>query len=412
MREINRRNQVILLAIAALLATTALAGILIWESRTSAPRHVLFFVGEPERGAELFYGSKHCGICHAVNGSGGRVGPDLSGKQPEAPALGWLTAVLWNHQPGMWRLMRGGKTTYPKMNQEEMADVLAFLYLAGNADPKGDVKAGEMVFRNRGCVRCHSVRSSGGTGAPELTGVTAVGGSSAWTRAMWNHAQSMVGPVTKELGAWPEFRPGEMNNLIAYVSAGTPAAAAPKQVLHGSAERGWKLFQTSCLQCHAVRGSGGKAGPELGPGNDLPLSTANFAGVLWNHAPGMLKQAAEKGAAVPQFQGNEVEDILMFLSSLRYFEPTGSPFLGERLFAQRGCAGCHGAQAEGGPGGPKLRTGADAFTAVKLAAALWSHGPNMQARAEELGIAWPTLEAADAGNIVSFLNSAGHADTK
>jgi cytochrome c553 len=97
-------------------------------------------------------------------------------------------------------------------------------------------------------------------------------------------------------------------------------------------------------------------------------------------------------------------DLIAFLATLRYFEPVGSPFVGERVFIIRGCARCHGSSSEGTRLGPRIRTGRDAYTAVSLTAALWKHGPRMVDRAEEMGIAWPTLEATDIGDLVSFLN--------
>ena len=174
---------------------------------------------------------------------------------------------------------------------------------------------------------------------------------------MWNHAQSMIEPVTKELGAWPQFTGAEMNDLVAYVNGAPSAAIQEDGSLRGSADHGWEVFQAKCIQCHSVRGKGGKIGPELGPAHELPRTSAQFAAVLWNHAPAMLQHAREARLAAPTLQGEEITDVLRFLASLRYFEPTGSPFLGERVFAERGCASCHGPSAEGTRNGPKLRAG-------------------------------------------------------
>jgi cytochrome c2 len=389
--------------IAVAVVATAILVVLLMRQSRSGERRALYIVGVPEKGAELFYGDKQCSTCHAVNGSGGRVAPDLSGKRPSTPAMGWLTAVLWNHAPGMWRQMRHGNVSYPHLNSEEMAHILAFLYEAGNVDPPGDPNAGQRVFDEKGCVQCHSVRSSGGKTAPELSTVAGSGGSSAWTRAMWNHAQAMVDPVTRALGHWPQFTGSEMNDLIAYVGAGASNARERVHPVRGSAERGWQVFQTKCIQCHSVRGQGGAVGPELGPQTELPLSTSQFAGVLWNHAPTMLKVV--RGLGIPALlEGDQIVDLQMFLASLRYFEPTGSAFVGERVFTERGCAGCHGSAAEGTQQAPPLRSGPEAFTTVSFTTALWKHGPKMVDRAEESGTRWPMLQATDIGDLVSFLN--------
>lgn len=404
MAPMGKRKQFLLWILAAVVASAALTVTLAYGYRANT-RHAAYIVGVPERGAELFFGSKGCATCHAVNGAGGRVGPDLSGKVPESPAMGWMTTVLWNHAPGMWRQMRRAYGPYPRLNQEEMADILAFLYEASNTDRKGDATAGRLTFEQKGCARCHSVNGSGGKNAPDLSKVAGSGGSPAWALAMWNHAQSMVDPVTKSLGEWPQFKNTEMNDLMAYTGVSEARNSSGHKSSRASAERGWQVFQEKCKGCHSVHGQGGNAGPELGPDKDLPLSTARFASVMWNHAPTMLKLAREKGVPAPMLQGSEMTDLLVFLGSLRFVEPTGAPLLGEQIFSERGCARCHGAKAQGASG-PALRLGAEAYTTVSFTAALWRHGPKMQDRAEELGIGWPSLKATDIGDLVSFLNDA------
>ena len=334
------------------------------------------------------------------------MAPDLSAIRPGKPAMAWLTTILWNHAPGMWRQMRSAGP--PNLSQEEMAHLLAFLFQAGTTDRPGDPAAGQRVFSSKGCARCHAVRSAGGHSAPDLGQVAGSGDPVLWMHAMWNHAQFMIDPITREIGSWPQFHAEEMNDLIAYVT-GAPrgGASANGSVLRGSAERGWQVFQTKCIQCHAVRGNGGHAGPELGPDHDLPHTPVQFATILWNHAPAMLQRARESGITPPTLQGDEIADVLQFLVSLQYFEPSGSPFLGERLFAERGCARCHGPKALGTHEGPGLRAGADTYTTVTLATSLWRHGPAMRTHAEQLGIAWPTLEPGDIGDLISFLNDPG-----
>jgi mono/diheme cytochrome c family protein len=395
-------NPLRLWIIAALIAIAALIGGVLWQ-RWSAPRHSVYIVGIPEKGAALFFGKKQCAICHSINGSGGRVAPDLSGTRPGTPAMGWLTAVLWNHAPGMFRQMRHGNVAFPQLNTEETAHILAFLYQAANSDRTGDLSAGERVFHDKGCSHCHSIRHSGGNTAPDLSTTALAGSTSLWTRAMWNHAQSMVDPVTKALGRWPQFKGNEMRDLIAYAGAGAPTPASGNQ-MRGNAERGWQVFQSKCIACHAVRAQGGNIGPALGPERDLPLGEAQFASVLWNHAPAMLR--SEKGASLPRLEGDEVADLRTFLGSLRYFEPAGSALVGERVFTERGCAHCHGQAAQGTKLAPPLRSEAEAFTTVSFTSALWKHGPRMMDRIEESGAKWPVLEATDVGDLVSFLNSA------
>jgi cytochrome c2 len=394
------RKQFLLWVGAAVVAATGLVIILVLERRpVASARHTFYVVGDAQQGRILFFGEKQCSICHSIKGEGGRIAPDLSQAQPAAPAMGWLATVLWNHAPGMFRRIRGTKA-YPQLNSQEMADILAFLYQSAGADPPGDLQAGRIVFEKKGCVRCHSVRASGGKAAPDLSRAASAGANE-WTRAMWNHSQSMVRPVTEALGAWPEFIGSNMTDLLAYINEGV---AEPPHETAGNTDRGWKVFQARCIQCHTIRRSGGSLGPELGPERDLPLTTTRFASVLWNHAPVMLRLSQEKGIALPQLDGNDMSDLVAFLASLRYYEPAGSPLVGGRTFNERGCSRCHGGSAEGTQLGPRIQAGGEAYTAVSFTAALWKHGPRMVDQCEKLGIAWPTLAPADIGDLVSFLN--------
>jgi cytochrome c2 len=405
MAMLNGGKRLLIVITAALIAAAVLVAVFIQVRGPTNTRRALYIIGEPQKGAALFFGDKQCGICHAVNGEGGRVAPDLSGRQPGTPAMGWLVAVLWNHGPGMWRQIRRKNEPYPKMDAQEMADILTFLYQASSIDRAGDASAGQRVFNEKGCVRCHSVGGTGGQAAPELSKIASGLDSNVWTRAMLNHAGSMIGPITSTLGRWPQFTGNEMNDLIAYVRLSAPQPATKAQEIPGNAERGWAVFQNRCIQCHSVRGLGGSVGPELGPERDFPLTTEQFASVLWNHAPAMIQQSREHRIPAPVLQGNEMADLRTFLASLRYFEPTGSPLVGESVFSERGCAACHGQMAEGTKIGPGLRSGKEAFTTISFSAALWRHGPRMIDRAEELGMPWPTLKPTDIGNLVSFLNA-------
>lgn len=405
MARLSGRNQLLFWIPSALIAVALTVAVYMQLRQPFTKQRPLYLVGDSEKGAALFYGDKQCGICHSVNGAGGRVAPDLSGKRPVPPAMGWLVTVMWNHGPGMWRQIRRKNQPYPQLDSEEMADILAFLYQASNTDHAGDASAGQRVFNEKGCSRCHSVGSAGGKAAPELSAIAAGGDSNAWTGAMLNHAGLMVRPITSTLGQWPQFSGSEMNDLIAYVNPTASGTANNPREITGNAERGWGVFQSKCMHCHAVRGQGGSLAPGLGPEGDIPLTTAQFASLMWNHAPAMLRLGNESGTPSPQLRGNEMADLLAFLASLRYFEPTGSPLVGERVFAERGCSACHGPKAEGTRSGPNLKAGAKAYTTVSFTAALWRHGPRMIDRAEENSIPWPTLRPTDIGELVSFLNA-------
>jgi cytochrome c len=356
MAPIGSRKEFFYWVAAAAVATACLTLIVTSGRRRESARTALQVAGNPDKGAELFFGSKRCSVCHAVDGKGGRIAWDLRGRPPGNPAMGWMTSVLWNHAPGMWRKIRTSNQSYPQLDQQEMADMLAFLYQAANTDKPGDVEAGKRVFEEKGCIRCHAVNGAGGARGPDLSALLAAHNPNAWITTMWNHAQGMAEPVMQSLGNWPQFDGKSMNNLVAYAASGAPKSSQPQvanttaPLTRGNAELGWKAFEAKCIQCHSVRGQGGKAGPGLGPESQLPLTTSQFAALLWNHAPAMLASVKSNSQTLPKLEGDDIVHLTAFLASLRYVEPTGSALVGAKVFSDRGCASCHGEKGEGGFG--------------------------------------------------------------
>src|SRR5437868_13214533 len=77
--------------------------------------------------------------------------------------------------------------------------------------------------------------------------------------------------------------------------------------LHAALPICWQVFQMKCIQCHAVRGNGGHAGPELGPDHDLPHTSVQLATVLWNHAPAMIQSARDASMSAPRSEEHTSE---------------------------------------------------------------------------------------------------------
>ena len=205
---------------------------------------------------------------------------------------------------------------------------------------------------------------------------------------------------------WPNLAGDDMNDLLACLSEICSGPQWESGLLPASPERGWQLFQAkSCISCHSVNGVGGKRGPSLSPRRRLPLSVGRFTAVMWNHSPEMAAAMAAWKVPRPSFDDRQMADLVAFLSSLRYLEPTGSPLIGETVFAERGCDHCHGSLAEGNRRGPALRGASRSYTTIALATGLWRHGPQMRERAQTENVPWPTLAESDIGNMLSFLST-------
>lgn len=396
-------RQFLLWALAAVAAVALLVGVLEWEDQHRERRWNTLSVGIPRTGAQLFQ-SKGCVRCHAVNGAGGRIAPDLGSERPSSGADQLVTG-MWNHAPRMWERIREEKIAYPSMNPQEMAHVFAYLYTARYVGEAGDADAGRRVFESKGCIGCHMLRGTGAKKGPDLTTRATVDSLVGWTQAMWNHAPAMESAMREAGVAWPKFQEGEMNDLLAYLREGRPATAGG-DLLPADPERGKKLFQEkSCAACHSLKGEMGRVGPALQSRQKLPPTIIQFAGSLWNHSPQMWQTMKARGVARPVFRDREMADLVAFLYSLYYFEPGGSASVGEMLFAGRGCSLCHGPAALGTSEGPGLRGRGKSFNSIALAAALWRHGPRMYKQTQDLGVPWPTLAETDVGDLITFLNT-------
>lgn len=385
--------------IAFALATSALlVAVLRWERRHAPARWTVLPVGSPREGEKLFQ-KKGCAHCHAVGGIGGTAGPDLGSGRTSRSRPDQLVVAMWNHAPRMWKRMQAERLDYPKLDDQEMADVFAYLFVARHEDEAGDAGRGRQLYETKGCTRCHSPHGrSDAPGGERASGKSA--SSVEWARAMWNHP-----PVTDDGGGEPPtFEGREMNDLLAF-ARGASVPGPDRLLLAADADRGWRLFrEKSCVACHSVKDETGKVGPQLGPGRELPATIVQLAGTLWNHSEAMSRAMQERGLTRPSFSGQEMADLVAFLYSVRTTEPGGSPRLGEVLYAGRGCDRCHGVRAVGTDRGPGLRGRGKRFTSISFAAALWRHG-HIYGRTRDTGQNWPELSEGDVGDLITFLNS-------
>jgi mono/diheme cytochrome c family protein len=103
--------------------------------------HSLEVVGDPGAGKALF-ASKGCGKCHAIDGEGARIGPDLGRSGHPHPPIE-LAGLMWNHSPTMTAVMRAMGMERPVFEGNEMADLLAYLREVQGMGPANHHDPGE-----------------------------------------------------------------------------------------------------------------------------------------------------------------------------------------------------------------------------------------------------------------------------
>lgn len=179
--------------------------------------------GTPERGARLFV-QKQCASCHAVGGKGARVGPELG--RGVHVSLTQFAARMWNHGPKMWARMQERGVQVPRLKGQEMADIVAHLYVSHYFDEAVDAPRGQTVLQSKGCLDCHAARGQGGKVGADLGTYRAARSSAALVAGLWNHPRYLE--ARRQEVAWPLLTGQELADMASALAALPRVAAPPK----------------------------------------------------------------------------------------------------------------------------------------------------------------------------------------
>ena len=173
-----------------------------------------------------------------------------------------------------------------------------------------------------------------------------------------------------------------------------------------SIDQGARLFRSKgCTACHGSTGRGTSLAPDLRSAIQQ-LRASEIAGELWNHSAGITEAIVRSGVTFPQFQGNELTDVISYLYYLRYEEMAGDEGRGQQMFQTKGCSRCH--SLEGVPSvGPDLAQSAVVTDPISLATAMWNHAPSMYAHVREAGIDWPLFQGDEMRDLGAYLRKLG-----
>jgi mono/diheme cytochrome c family protein len=270
--------------------------------------------------------------------------------------------------------------------------------------PSQDPLAGARVFGAKGCNRCHSINGLGGKVGPDLARIARPHSFFDLAADMWNHLGKMV-PRMQQLGIPPpRLDDREVGDLVGFLYT-LNYFDRP-----GDAAAGRKLFREKrCILCHQARGTGGVVGPDLDSLQQF-ASPIFIASAMWNHAPRMAEVMKEKGIERPRFTGQELRDLIAFLSPATagaqegplYVLP-GRPDTGRQLFTEKHCIECHSVGGTGGKVGPDLVELGVRRSPIEFAAAIWNKEPLMLAAMKSRSIKTPQLRPDEMADIVAFL---------
>lgn len=272
--------------------------------------------------------------------------------------------------------------------------------------------AGAVVFREQGCVACHTVNGSGGSLGPDLRTATASIDVYGITADLWNHLPEMTARMDSLSIRRPRLSARETGDLVAFLYM---IGSAPQA---GSAEAGERFFRESgCIRCHRIGTAGGVIGPALDRIPSLRSPNGLAAG-LWNHSGSMIPRMVEMGIPYPTLSSVDLANLEAFIVGSAARDDAvdeapawvlpGNADRGRELVEQRGCRSCHLIAGRGAGSAPELAAVGSRRSSGEYLAALWNKGPAMRAAFSARGESPPTFEPGEMADLTAYLQSLGY----
>jgi mono/diheme cytochrome c family protein len=202
----------------------------------------------------------------------------------------------------------------------------------------------------------------------------------------------------------------KIQKIVFAVAAGLCAGIAAAQTApEMDSARGEQLFRSlSCVQCHSIRGEGGKTGPDLTKGIARNLTPEAFISAMWNHAPAMWAAMRERGMKPDNLNAQGAADLFAYFYSLHFFDKPGDAGRGKHLFETKHCASCHGLTQPVLPAAKPVAQWEATYAPIALVDAMWNHSAKMHEEFTRRKLRWPELTSQDLTDILLYLrNSAG-----
>jgi cytochrome c2 len=167
--------------------------------------------GDPEEGGRVF-AHLGCGQCHGPSGANAWA---ALLRRTNALSAAENGAALLRHLPSIGG---GGRAARP-LPEKDMADLLAYLSLAGANVPGGDARAGGEVFARNRCSACHALPGHTPGIGPDVRDMPAIGDPYEIAALMLQHARNMKTATELKHLPWPRMKPDELMDLYAFLAS-------------------------------------------------------------------------------------------------------------------------------------------------------------------------------------------------
>lgn len=345
------------------------------------------FTGDASRG-EQWLRIRGCILCHKVDGEGGEAAPDLGRRIARGYTPSVLAGLLWNHAPYAWARIGRERAGTARFDESQAADLFAYFCSRRYFERPGDAKRGKRTFASRQCAGCHGLSDRVSADASPIVAWRLLGDPIALAQEMWNRPQVMCRAFARGGLRYPRLTSQELSDVLVYLENHPGTRGRKCRFYLASAETGRRLFQAKgCAGCHDRK--------QLFENRARWRSITDIAAAWWNHA-----------LTIPEARTPlSYEEACGLVSYLWSIQDRGDPRRGRRLFATKKCTSCHGDLAA-----PAERP--DAFVArtreavpASVIAALWRHGPTMQAEMGNKLLPWPRFTGSEMADLGAYLQT-------
>jgi cytochrome c2 len=358
--------------------------------------HAATVSADSTRGAQVFE-LQGCVQCHALNGTGPGIGPDLGRVADRGFTPAALAATMWNHAPQMWVETKLRTAAPAAMDEQQAADLFAFFYSLRFFEEPGDASRGKSLFTSERCADCHGIDES----LPSGKNIKPV---SEWTSAddalelieiMWNHSSAMRDEMARRNIRLPQLTGQELADLLIYTRrAGKPRPAFKPVFQPTAMDAGKTLFESKkCSSCH-----GGLT--HFLSINLRDESLTDIAADMWNHGRDMTMTGIT-------FAPGEMRQIADYIWYSRAIEGVGESGRGAQVFAAKKCTVCHDDPSSGAPKLSGLTANGKFVSGSTMVSSLTRHGPAMLDKMREKHLAWPHFTADEMSSLIAYLNTRG-----
>jgi mono/diheme cytochrome c family protein len=334
------------------------------------------------------FGELRCVSCHAVNGRGGTMGPELT-RVGDKVRRDWLVSFLQDphrDQPETAMLRY-------RLRDDQVRDLAAFL-LEEYRTPGGEAETpppsyqdpravadGRAVYLRRGCYGCHRLAGVTGSGkiGPSLAGVADHDpdqlpyGSRVVRHTTDNYMflKLLLPDTLGQPSLMPTFgfTPAQAATITVALAGFRKADLPSSRVVRPAAAPAYRpqgpfgalVSRYRCLSCHRIGGSGSDLSTVPLDRIGSQLQRDYLVAYLQN--PGAVRVSVEARMPVFHMLPEEARTIADYAATVfvddaldsydTHFTPADAD-RGRQLYRQLGCVGCHQLDLKGGYVGPDL----------------------------------------------------------